>query len=190
VVPTRAESARKAELLELAYAHVLERGLAGMSLRPLADAIGSSPGVLLFCFGSKERLVRAVLARARQDELELLSPACVGRGDLAEVAAHTWRWLVAPEHQGLLRLWVETYGQSLVEPNGPWGGFAQQTVDDWLDVLAAAQPARRRRTKAGMTERTLVLAVLRGAMLDLLATGDRVRTTAAVDAQLEALRAG
>lgn len=187
---TRAESPRKAELLELAYAHVLERGLAGMSLRPLAEAIGSSAGVLLFCFGSKEGLVRAVLDRARQDELALLAPAGAGGGDLAEVAARTWRWLVAPEHEGLLRLWVETYGQSLVEPGGPWGGFARQTVDDWLGVLAAAQPARHRRTGAGAAERTLVLAVLRGAMLDLLATGDRARTTAAVDAGLNALRPG
>ena len=185
-----AESSRKAELLELAYAYVLERGLSGMSLRPLADAVGSSAGVLLFCFGSKDGLVRAVLARARQDELALLSPPGGHSGDLAEVAARTWTWLVAPEHQGLLRLWVEVYGRSLVDPDGPWGGFARQTVDDWLGVLAAAQPARRRRSKAGEAERTLVLAVLRGALLDLLATGDRARTTAAVEAQLDALRTG
>jgi len=43
-----------------------------MSLRPLAAAIGSSPRVLLFLFGSKEGLVRALLARARLDELGLL----------------------------------------------------------------------------------------------------------------------
>ena len=185
---TSAESSRKAELLELAYAYVLERGLVGMSLRPLADAIGSSPGVLLFCFGSKDGLVRALLARARRDELALLSPGGGRSGDLADVADRTWSWLVAPEHQGLLRLWVEAYGQSLVDPDGPWAGFSRQTVEDWLDVLAAAQPARRRRGKAGAAERTLVLAVLRGALLDLLATGDRARTTTAVRAQLAALR--
>lgn len=89
-----------------------------------------------------------------------------------------------------MRLWVEAYGQSLVDPDGPWGGFAQQTVDDWLGVLAAAQPPRRRRTGAGAAERTLVLAVLRGALLDLLATGDTSRATAAVDTHLAALRRG
>jgi AcrR family transcriptional regulator len=190
VTAVPAESSRKAELLELAYAYVLEHGLAGMSLRPLADAIGSSAGVLLFCFGSKDGLVRAVLARARKDELALLSAPGGRSGGIADVAERTWAWLVSPEHQGLLRLWVETYGQSLVHPEGPWGGFARQTVDDWLGVLAAAQPARRRRSKAGEAERTLVLALLRGALLDLLATGDRARTTAAVTAQLDALRSG
>ena len=178
---------RKAELLELAYAHALEHGLAGMSLRPLADAIGSSPGVLLYCFGSKDGLVRGLLARARQDELALLGAAGAGTGGVAEVAELTWRWLAAPEHRGLLTLWAEAYGQSLVDPDGPWGGFARQTVDDWLGVLAAAQPPRRRRTRAGAGERTLALAVLRGALLDLLATGDTERTDAAVAAGIAGL---
>jgi hypothetical protein len=47
--------------------------------------------------------------------------------------------------------------------------------------------ARRRRTRAARAQRTLVLAVLRGALLDLLATGDADRTTAAVERQLAAI---
>lgn len=58
---------------------------------------------------------------------------------------------------------------------------------DWLAVLAAAQPESRRDTAAGLAERTLVLAVLRGALLDLLATGDAERTTAAVRLHLATL---
>ena len=62
------DSARKQELLEAAYQYVLGNGLADMSLRPLAKEIGSSPRVLLFLFGSKEGLVRALLTRAREEE--------------------------------------------------------------------------------------------------------------------------
>ena len=65
----RAPSARQDELLELAYRYVLAHGLADMSLRPLAKAIGSSPRVLLFLYGSKDNLIRALLERARSDEL-------------------------------------------------------------------------------------------------------------------------
>jgi AcrR family transcriptional regulator len=43
---------------------VLEHGLGEMSLRPLASAIDSSPRVLLYLFGSKDGLVRALLAPA------------------------------------------------------------------------------------------------------------------------------
>jgi hypothetical protein len=67
----------------------------------------------------------------------------------------------------------------MVEPDGPWGHFAQQTVEDWLALLAAAQPEKPTTTAAA--ERTLTLAVLRGALLDLLATGDLERVTAAID---------
>jgi hypothetical protein len=57
-------------------------------------------------------------------------------------------------------------------------------VTDWLAVPAEAQPAAERDTAAGLATRTLVLAVLRGALLDLLATGDTARVTAAVHQQL------
>jgi AcrR family transcriptional regulator len=180
-------SARRAELLEKAYGWVLAHGLADMSLRPLAEAVGSSPRVLLFLFGSKDGLVRALLARARADETALLDRARAAGGDLGGVLDQVWGWLAEPAHRSVLTLWVEAYARSLSEPDGPWAGFARQTVEDWLDMLAALQPARRRRTAAGAAERTVVLAVLRGAFLDLAATGDTDRVTAAVRAHLRTL---
>ena len=170
-------SERREELLEKAYGFVVEHGLADLSLRPLAQAIGSSPRVLLYLFGSKDGLVRELLARARRDELAVLEGI---EGDLDAVTDRLWRWLAAPGHRPLLVLWLEAYSRSLVEPDGPWAGYARRTVDDWLDVLARAQPAGVRRTKAGEAERTRTLALLRGAMLDLLATGDEPRVTAAL----------
>ena len=170
---------------------MLERGLADLSLRPLAGAVGSSPRVLLYLFGSKDGLTRALLARARAEELDLLDglhkPGREGRVGLAVVAEQLWSWLTADEHRGLLTLWVEGYARSLIDPTGPWAGFAQATVEDWLAVLAATQPRAERRSAAGEARRTAVLAILRGALLDLLATGDRKRTTAAVRQQLAAL---
>ncbi len=185
-IPPRATSPRYDELLERAYGYVLEHGLADLSLRPLAAAIGSSPRVLLFLFGSKDGLVAALLARARADELDHLS-RLTPAGDLAATMRATWDWLVAPEYRPLLTLWLEAYARSLVEPGGPWDGFARQTVDDWLELLRRSQEPRARRSRGGQTERTLALAILRGALLDLLATGDIARTTAAVDQQIAAM---
>ena len=182
-------SPRQRELLELAYRYALDHGLADLSLRPLAAGIGSSPRVLLFLFGSKEGLLRSLLARARLDEIEVLS---VSRGkaevtDLPAMVRATWEWLASPSHRPLLTLWMEAFSRSLAEPEGPWADFAEQTVGDWLDVLATAQPAARRRSRAGRDERTLALAVLRGALLDLLATRDVDRTSAAVSHHLKSL---
>jgi AcrR family transcriptional regulator len=186
---SRASSARQLELLERAYDYVLQHGLASLSLRPLAQAIGSSPRVLLFLFGSKEGLVQALLARARTAELEILNQASADGSaeDFASGVRGVWQWLVDKQHRRVLALWLETYAQSLVEPSGPCADFARKTVDDWLELLAARQPAPRRRSRAGAAERALALAVLRGAMLDLLATGDEERTTAIVEAYLSRL---
>lgn len=185
-----APSARRSELLERAYRYVLEHGVADLTLRPLAAAIRSSPRVLLFLFGSKSELVKALLVRAREEELDLLSRVSSGSedSDLATVASELWGWLAADAHRALLTLWVEGYGRSLTDREGPWAGFAHATVDDWLDVLARAQPEDVRDSAPGEAQRTLVLAVLRGALLDLLATADLERTTNAIDQQLTFLR--
>ncbi|MFJ6542817.1 TetR/AcrR family transcriptional regulator [Streptomyces sp. NPDC003656] len=187
-------SPRRRELLEAAYAYALRGGLAELSLRPLAEAIGSSPRVLLYLFGSKDGLIRALLARARADELAALRRIMDTRespeapGGLRVVARELWRWLSDDAHRGLLTLWVESYARSLTDPDGPWGGFARATVEDWLTLLADAQPAAPRETGAARAERTLVLAVLRGGLLDLLATGDTERVTAAVHHQLGSMQ--
>lgn len=170
----RSVSPRKEELLEAAFDYVQAHGITAMSLRPLAAAIGTSPRVLLFLFGSKDELVRDLLARARRDELDLLD-----RGHGEGPAIQLWDWMCRAEHRGLLKLWVDAYARSLTEPDGPWGDFAATTVRDWLRILGDAG--------ADADQATATLALLRGALLDLLATGDVERTTRAVRTQLESL---
>ncbi|HEX5187897.1 MAG TPA: TetR/AcrR family transcriptional regulator [Streptosporangiaceae bacterium] len=200
---TTRPSARREELLDSAYRYALEHGLADLSLRPLAAAIGSSPRVLLFLFGSKDGLVRELLAKARADELGYLEREggagglegaagqhAASHNGLPEMVAATWRWLAAEPVRPLLTLWTEAYGRSVAEPSGPWSGFARQSVADWLEVLASAQPIRNtgqpiRNTgqptaEHASADRTLALAVLRGCLLDLLATGDTERVNAAI----------
>ena len=167
---TRVPSARETQLLDLAYGYALDHGTVDLPLRALATAIGSSPRVLLFLFGSKDGLLRALLARARADELRLLAEIDTETDHTGDGAVRAlWSWLAAPEHRALLALWLDAYSRSLSQPDGPWAGFAQATVEDWLALLG------QDRGRA-----TLHLAVLRGALLDLLATGDVARTTEAV----------
>ena len=119
--------------------------------------------------------VQAVLDRARADELAVLDRvrAAGEVGGRAAAVEALWAWLATPEHRALVTLWVEGYARALVEPGGAWAGFAARTVRDWLAVLDDVGGG-------DVTDRTLLLAVLRGALLDLLATGDLARTGAAV----------
>ena len=177
-------SPRRNHLLDAAYRYALDHGLSDLSLRPLATAIGSSPRVLLYLFGSKDGLVRELLGRARADELSLLERLPRG-ADLPETAARVWDWLAAEEYRALLTLWVEGYARSLIDPSGPWADFAAATVRDWLAVLAESQPEPD--TPEALEQRTRTLALLRGALLDLLATCETDRVTRAVRAGLAAV---
>src|SRR6201995_4899349 len=92
-------SPRRAELLSACYGYVLEHGLTGLSLRPLAAATGTSPRVLLYLFGSKEHLVREVLARARHEQIslvtEILGPGTAD-GGFGPLADKLWELLSSP----------------------------------------------------------------------------------------------
>jgi AcrR family transcriptional regulator len=55
---------RREELLDQVTDHVLEHGLIGLTLRPLAAAIGTSDRMLIYHFGSRDALVSAVVVRA------------------------------------------------------------------------------------------------------------------------------
>lgn len=187
-------SARRTELLDLAYQYAVQRGRTDITLRPVAAAIGSSPRVLIYLFGSKDGLIRALLGRSRAEEIALLAELRErgsSSGDtLCEATLRIWSYLTDEARRPLLRLWLDGYARSLSQPAGPWAGFARDSVEDWLALLADMQTAETRDSPAGLAERTLVLAVLRGALLDLLSTNDETRVTAAVRSLIAQLAAG
>lgn len=163
-------SARRQQLLEAAYHYVLANGAADMSLRPLAASTGTSPRVLLYLFGSKDELVREILDRARAEQREMMR-AALAEPPAGDPVGRLWTWLSAPEQRATIRLFVEAYALSLHPDPGPWQGFAETSVEEWLELLAPVLPAE--------PAPTLHLAVLRGLLLDLLATGDLDRVNAA-----------
>jgi AcrR family transcriptional regulator len=70
-----ADPAIRKKLLERTVDYVLKRGLVDLTLRPLAAALDTSPRMLLYFFGSKERLITEALAQAgtrQQQEFERL----------------------------------------------------------------------------------------------------------------------
>jgi AcrR family transcriptional regulator len=175
-----AGSPRRAELLSACYGYVLEHGLAGLSLRPLAAATGTSPRVLIYLFGSKEHLVRELLARARHEQISLVAGLLdpdIPDGGFEALADRLWNLLSSPGQRPMVRLTYEAYLRSVSRDPGPWEGFAAETARDYLELLIRAQPdthpAQARATA------TCTLALIRGLLLDLLAAGDTDRVMAA-----------
>ena len=149
---------RKSETLGRAAEYVLEHGLAGLSLRPLARALGTSPRMLLYDFGSKQQLVADVLAEIRRREERLLDADVRTLEDV-------WGWIAAAEREPFLRLFFEVYIDAMKR------GEASALVEEWLAFLSS---------RVDTATATLLIAVVRGLLLDRLATGDRPRTDSAL----------
>lgn len=170
---------RRARTLAAATDYVLERGLAGLSLRPLAEALGTSTRMLLYDFGSKEELILAVLAEARRRESSLLAGAAAsGEVSRADLIRAVWSWASAPEQSRFMRLFFEVYVQSLLG-SPEYSDQAQAMVTDWLSQFARTFTAGA--ADADPAEATLLIAVLRGLLLDQLNTGDAPRTSRALE---------
>lgn len=172
---------RREALLADAVDYVLRRGVADLSLRPLAAELGTSDRMLVYHFGSKGQLVEQVLDRTASVLAAMLLEATGSGDDTPTVRLRrVWRQLSGPEAEPYARLWFEVYGLA-VRGLEPYRAVTTRTVRAWLDlskeilVAGGAPPALAQRLA------TVEVAAIEGLLLDLLATGDRRRIDRAAD---------
>jgi AcrR family transcriptional regulator len=169
---------RKQALLDATIAYLLEHGLADLSLRPLAAGAGTSARLLIYHFGSKERLLAEVLdtlqSRLRDSFSRLL--AARGEGESEPPIRTFWRWAISKRNFASLRLLYELQILAAQSPQ-TYGRYFRRNSRDWIELVQTALPASERSAAAA----TLVVAVFDGLFLELMSTGDRGRTTEALD---------
>jgi len=179
-------SSPKERLLDAVIEHFTTDGLADQSLRRIAEAIGTSHRMLLYHFGSKDGLllevVREVEART-QARLTQVADAADMRSDV--VIRRMWAYLSDPELAGFERLFFALYGRALQGDRATLP-LLRGDIEHWLDANVALAADVGVPAETVRTHSRLGLAVMRGLLLDLLATGDR----AGVDAALEAFAEG
>src|SRR3954453_8655972 len=191
VTPTEGTGTRD-RLLAAAMEHVTQHGVGDLSLRALAAALGTSHRMLLYHFGSREGLlvavVEAVEARQRALSLELAADGGADEGTGRSGAPRTpgdairrmWRDVSDPKHWPHERLFFELYGQALQGRPGV-EGLLDEIVTSWLEPMAAAAETLGFSPADAPPGARLGIAVVRGLLLDLLATGDREGVDAAME---------
>lgn len=177
---------RRAELTEQALAYVLEHGLIGLSLRPLAAALGTSDRMLIYHFGSKEQLVRDVLAVAQQRLAGALRPPGSEVRSVADLVRGLWAALNAPEAAQATRLYLEVCVLVTQEPDR-WRGVPEQLRGPWKAPLTAGLVAFGVATERAPALADLILDTLDGLSLDRLVASDPTRVDAAAEAFAELL---
>jgi AcrR family transcriptional regulator len=162
----------RADLLDRVITYLAEAGVGDRSLRQIAAGAGTSHRMLIYHFGTRDALlvevVRAVEARTREAlaSLQARSPR--------EQALEFWQRLSDPALAPYERLFFELYGAALA---------GQESFVPVLDGIVTSWLADESRF-AGLSlpQARMALAFTRGALLDLLATGDREGVDAAVRA--------
>jgi AcrR family transcriptional regulator len=159
----------KERLLDACTDHALEHGLPAR-LEPLACAAGTSARMLIYHFGTRDALLRAVLGRARQRQLAIFGDLLRVRPDQPYTATlmNAWTFMTGPDGRPYLRMFGQLREDAAQQS---WPGFRRVATTDWLEPLEEGLRSIGRPELA-----TLVLAVIRGLLMDLDATGDRTRT--------------
>lgn len=120
---------RREELVEGATDYVLEHGLVGLSLRPLAAALGTSDRMLLYHLGSKDELLVAIISETIDRsvaQMRALPPS----GSPGQAVRDQWRLWTGEEQRRFERLYVEAstlglfgeepYASAVAEGNARW----------------------------------------------------------------------
>lgn len=176
-----ADAQRRAELLDAIVEYVFANGLADLSLRPLGAAIGISPRVLLYYFGSKEALIEEILAGARARQFAGFAQLRTANfATPMEACRAVWKIVSDPKHEVLFRFFFEVFGLAL-QDRDRFGRFLRGAVDDWLDFLAQPYLASGMPREEAYAHATILLAGFRGFVMDLCATHERARIDRAVD---------
>jgi AcrR family transcriptional regulator len=168
-------------LLEAAIDYVVGHGLTDLSLRRLAAELGTSHRMLIHHFGSREGLWAAIVKEVERRQLATI-------GDLipdptvpfAEAMRAWWQHISDPSLWPNERLFFELYGQALQDRPGA-RDMLDGIVDNWLGPITAMGEAMGLPHDTAEASARLGIAVTRGLLLDLLATGDRAGVDAAVE---------
>src|ERR1019366_4176037 len=161
-------------LLDACTDYALEQGLPDR-LEPPATPARTPSRMLVYHLRARGGLLREILGQARQRQVEAFTDLIRLRPEEAYpvTLARAWSAISGPPGEPYLRMFTRlhvTAGEPL------WPGFRRTATTDWLAPLEDGLRSLGRPELA-----TVVLAVIRGLLMDLDATGDTARTNQAFD---------
>jgi AcrR family transcriptional regulator len=178
-MPRPPDDRRRHELLEALIDAFARDGIGVRSLRELAAAVGTSHRMLLHYFGSRDQLLVAIVEEIERRQAARLDDLPEAPAD---AVAAMWADVRRPELWPFERLFFECYARA-AQGEAPFAPLLPGAVEGWLDAVDERSGGRARPAMA-----RLGLAVIRGLLLDLVATGDTDGVDAAADQFLDLLR--
>lgn len=130
----------------MATDHVLAEGLIGLTLRPLAAALGTSDRMLIYHFDSRDALVSAVVAEATRQAIVAVA-ALPGAPSVRAAVNRLWVAYRRDPLHGCLDVYVQAAATGLLGRE-PYRSDARTSNEQWAAALRdyltrSGAPARR-----------------------------------------------
>ncbi|MBL8651112.1 MAG: TetR/AcrR family transcriptional regulator [Sphingopyxis sp.] len=171
-------SETRQRMLTATLNYLRAHGIADLSLRQLADQLGTSHRLLSYHFGTKEGLLVAVVEEIERENRLWAQSLAERKMSPMEVFRLSWERTCDPALDGALRLFVEVYGHAL-QGRAHTAPLLDTLVHDWQATISARFEQMGMTPASARVHGRLYIATLRGLMLDLLTTRDLETTTAA-----------
>jgi AcrR family transcriptional regulator len=143
----------------------------------MAAAVGTSARLLIFHFGSKERLLLEVLGEL-QSRLQRSLGALLEQPSPPRCAPLRlfWDWALKDANFAQLRVLYQLHILA-TQDHKIYGRFLKRNSLNWLEsIQSVLKPSQRSPALA-----TLFVAVFDGLFIEVMGTGDRRRASAAID---------
>ncbi|MEV7038189.1 TetR/AcrR family transcriptional regulator [Amycolatopsis sp. NPDC051061] len=176
---------RRRELLARITDDVAENGLVDFSLRRAARSAGTTHKVLLYHFESAEDLLRQVVFSLRERRIgNALTAVAASSSSLADRVRAAWVSL-RDEESELRRVLDQAMGLAMYDP-GRYAALGRGASQQYLPTLVSFCPAdwpEQRKSEVA----SMILATLRGFLVDLLTSSDGDGAAAGFEALLRAV---
>ena len=169
--PLASEPPREA-LLRRCIEALARTGFSDLSLREIAQAVGTSHRMLIYHFGSRDGLLAAVVNAIEAEQRAALAELSASNADLIDISRAFWQRISDPSLAPAERLFFEVYAHAL--HGRPWTDtFRSTVIAAWERALSELFTSHGFAPDDARSRARLALAVARGLLLDLLITGER-----------------
>ncbi|WP_393072206.1 TetR/AcrR family transcriptional regulator [Streptomyces sp. LN704] len=189
------DPAKRRDLLAGVRAYMIRNGVADLSLRPLARHLGTSDRMLLYYFGTKERMVTDALAMyegrplLRAQSLLDTDGSPKNPAELRRFLEDTWQQFSNPDLRATLPLYLEILAAGLLHPDR-YGTVMRDVLSEWTRLLTSVFRDLGMTEARARTEASLLVDASFGLLLAPLTDGDWDRAGAAFHALLDRLEPG
>jgi AcrR family transcriptional regulator len=174
---------RRQELLDEVIAYLGKHGIADLSLRPMAAATGTSARLLIFHFGSKEKLLEQALGEM-QARLQRSFVTMAEGERKAPLLRVFWDWALTEPNHAMLRMVYQLHMLAAQSPK-TYRRYLKRNSLNWLELIQQALPPEQRDPNFA----TLLGAVFDGLFMEYMSSGDKRRTTATLDSFIKMAQA-